>query len=327
MSRHEYAAGEVQVELEKVRREKDGAERARLAWWWVTRAFGAADWGIVVDYAVENELVQPCVLGGAKWEPLAPVAWVNPIDGSEMVWIPPGPFLVGRDNERAESAGFSLGRYPVTNGQFRRFLDETGYEPPGDHPDPERFLAHWGEHWDGRKLPKGLERHPVVWVSFVDALAYCEWSGATLPTEWLWEKAARGPDGRTYPWGEALPCEGFRPNQKATGLTNVCSTATCPVGQYPRTRTPYGCEDLIGNVSEWCQPTRPGEAYGHIPHHCPVLEATGDEPPYVPVRGSAFLRRSASRMRAYHRRRLSAYRRNQWTGFRPACFLPCLALA
>jgi serine/threonine-protein kinase len=247
MSRPEYTADEVLAELEKVRWEKDAAERARLAWWWVTRAFGIADWGPVVDYAYENDLVRPCVTGGtSRREPLAPAAWVNPIDGSEMIWIPPGPFFVGRKNEKAECAGFSLGRYPVTNAQFKRFLDETNYEPPDDHPGPDTFLR----HWSGRDVPEGLERHPVVWVSFLDALAYCEWSGATLPTEAAWEKAARGPDGRTYPWGEAMPCLGRDPEQKSTDLTNVCSTATCPVGHYPRTRTPYGCEDLIGNVSD-----------------------------------------------------------------------------
>jgi serine/threonine-protein kinase len=114
---------------------------------------------------------------------------------------------------------------------------------------------------------------------------------------------------------------------KSTGLTNVCSTATGPVGQYPRTRTPYGCEDLVGNVSEWCQPTGEQDDPGHVPHRWPTLRIVSGETGLVRVRGSCFLRRSASRMRASHERQLSPYRRNQWTGFRPACFLPCLALA
>jgi serine/threonine-protein kinase len=290
----------------------------------VTRAFGVADWGSVVDYAVENDLVQPCVIGPTRRrEPLSPAAWVNPVDGSEMIWIPPGPFLVGAESTRAECAGFSLGRFPVTNAQFRQFLDETKYEPPANHPDPERFLQHWN---DGG-VPEGLEQHPVVFVSFVDALAYCDWSGATLPTEWLWEKAARGADGRTYPWGEAPPCDGRWAPYRSSGLAHVCSASTCPVGQYPRTRTPYGCEDLIGNVSELCQPTGPKDKPGDVPHRWPALKTKRGEPSYVPVRGSCFLRSSSSRMRARHRRRLSAYRRNQWTGFRPACFLPCIALS
>src|SRR5262249_38254302 len=122
-------------------------------------------------------------------------------DGVEMIWIPPGPFFVGPDRRPAASEGFSLARHPVTNAQFQPFLNETDYEPPFDDPQPESFLHHWMEYG----LPKGLEDHPVVWVSFADALAYCRWAGCTLLTEWLWEKAARGPDGRPYPWGDHNP--------------------------------------------------------------------------------------------------------------------------
>jgi serine/threonine-protein kinase len=107
-------------------------------------------------------------------------------------------------------------------------------------------------------------------------------------------------------------------------LAHVCAASTCPIGQYPRTRTPYGCEDLIGNVAEWCQPAGAKDVPGDMPHRWPKHSA---DPFFVPVRGSCFLRVNAARMRASHRRRLSMHRRNQWTGIRPACFLPCLALA
>ena len=86
----------------------------------------------------------------------------------------------------------------ITNAQFANFLAATGYTPHQEHPDNELFLQHWGEEGP----PRGLEQHPVVWVSYLDAVAYCQWAGLTLPTEWLWEKAARGPDGRPYPWGD-----------------------------------------------------------------------------------------------------------------------------
>ena len=107
----------------------------------------------------------------------------------------------GPDRRPATSPAFSLARYPVTNARFATFLSETGYEPPEKHPNNERFLM----HWSNGAPPKGKEDHPVVFVSYVDALAYCRWAGLMLPTEWLWEKAARGADGRIYPWGEAMP--------------------------------------------------------------------------------------------------------------------------
>ena len=169
-----------------------------------------------------------------------------------MVPIPPGPFLAGKERRPAACAAFSLARYPVTNAQFKQFLDETDYGPDdGAAPGGDSFLA----HWRAGRVPNGQDRHPVVWVSFVDAVHYCRWAQLMLPTEWSWEKAARGPDGRDRPWGNAKTAgrqEKFSLYQK---LTNLGSKAACAVGQFPRTRTPFGCEDMIGNVSEWCQPT------------------------------------------------------------------------
>src|SRR5262249_58787853 len=161
----------------------------------------------------------------------------------------------------ARSAGFSLARHPVTNTQFAKFLADSGYTPPATHPDPERFLS----HWPGANLSAKLKEHPVVWVSYLDALAYCDWAGVTLPTEWLWEKAARGPDGPPFPWGETSPLPGY--GQKPS-LANVRSEGTCAVGSFPRTRTAYGCEDMVGNVSEWCRMID-GEDYGFVPEERP----------------------------------------------------------
>jgi serine/threonine-protein kinase len=296
-------AGDLIVELDKVRREKDAARRSEAAWRVVTRAYGLKDWQAVVDYAVENGLAEPLTAA-------APLTWVNPIDGSEMVYIPPGPFYIGPKNQPAVSGGFSLGRHPVTNNQFLSFLEETnyiaetGYSGPHERPGLGPIAAH--------------NSYPVTFVAFVDALAYCRWAGLALPTEWLWEKAARGPDGRPYPWGEESPI--VSRNEK---LANVDSQGPCPVGSYPRTRTAYGCEDMVGNVSEWCQMTGESE-FGHIPHAWPdVTPRKPNEPVYAAVRGSCFLRGNHLRMRAWHRRKLSVDRRNQWVGFRPACFLPC----
>jgi serine/threonine-protein kinase len=310
--RDEYPSAEQFVELEKLRH--SAAEgRSGQAWPHVCRAYGHSDFPMVLDFALEHGLVQSCEdtgqvmrrTGGAQHR-----VWINPADDSEMVWIPAGPFFVGpsRRKELAQSKGFSLARHPVTNGQFAKFLKETGYTPP-EHPEPELFLSHWAKG----NVPKGKEKHPVVWVSYLDALAYCDWAGLMLPTEWLWEKAARGPDGRPFPWGDAWP----------VSLANVRSRSTCPVGSFSRTRSAYGCEDMVGNVSEWCQMVE-GDDYGHIPEARPEVEVPVDgSPVYAAVRGSCFLRRSRQRMPAWHRRRLSVTRRNRWVGFRPACFLPC----
>ncbi len=290
-------------------------KKVREAWALVLRAGANEDFPVVADFALENEWIAALenptdtrvLARGAKVP-----TWLNPLDGSEMVWIPPGPFLIGPKCQPAESKGFSLARHPVTNAGFARFLAESGYKPPANHPGPDQFLA----HWEGGKVPKGREDHPVVFVSLIDALHYCRWAGLSLPTEWLWENAARGPDGRTYPWGEV------RPVSRNVRLAHVHATDTCAVVVYPRTRSVYGCENLVGNVSEWCLPVADG-AYGEMPAPWPEVPEAQDPPgPYAPVRGSCFLRTSQPSMTAWHRRRLSITRRNRWVGFRPACPLP-----
>jgi serine/threonine-protein kinase len=301
-------------ELGALRHQPDDEARSPRAWQLVTQAYGDRDGYAVVDFALEHGLVRSCAGGaGPRRAPPAATFWLNPLDGSQMIWVPGGPFRVGPDKQHAESKGFSLARHPVTNAQFQRFLKETGYSPPAEHPYPELFLA----HWEGGKVPQELLHHPVVWVSFLDALVYCRWAGLALPTEWLWEKAARGRDGRAYPWGDF-------PQSRQTGrLAHVGSEETCPVGSFPKTRTAYGCEDMVGNVSEWCQMAE-GDDYGAIPDAWPDVQPAPDgEAPLTAVRGSCFLRNGAATMRAYHRRRLSVIRRNQWVGFRPACFLNC----
>jgi serine/threonine-protein kinase len=318
--RDEYPSADLLSELDTLRHEADAAKRWRGCWRALLRGAGNADAPVLFDFALEHGLIQSCDTdgGGRRGQAAHITAWTNPIDGSQMIWIPPGPFFVGRDKDRrVECKGFSLARYPVTNAQFKRFLDETGYRPPDDHPDPELFLAQW-THGAPILSPRAFHLpppdnldHPVVGVSLLDALAYCRWAGLTLPTEWLWEKAARGPDGRPYPWGSQRP-DG--------SLVNVASSRTRPVGSYPRTRTAYGCEDMIGNVSEWCQTTAKDD-YTAMPPTVPDVEPPQDTV-YGIVRGSCFLRGDPRRMACWHRRRLSITRRNYWVGFRPACLLP-----
>jgi formylglycine-generating enzyme required for sulfatase activity len=149
----------------------------------------------------------------------------------------------GDDNEKPVHPvylpEYRIGKYPVVNAEYKRFLDETGYPAPPD--------------WNEGNYPSGKANHPVVTVTWRDAVAYCRWlsqkTGKTyrLPTEAEWEKAARGTDGREYPWGNSFDparCNSF--DESGIGTTT-------PVGIYPDGASPCGAMDMAGNVWEWCQ--------------------------------------------------------------------------
>lgn len=146
-----------------------------------------------------------------------------------------------------EVRGVALDAFPVTNADFARFRAETGYQPA----EPRNFLRHWV---DGAP-PKGLENHPVVYVSRSDARAYAAWAGKRLPTEEEWQHAAQCGTGRQYPWGDE-PLDETRANQGGIGTT--------PVDAYPAGRTPEGVWDLCGNVWELTESERTD---GHTRYH------------------------------------------------------------
>jgi len=156
--------------------------------------------------------------------------WTNPQDGKEMIHISAGDFLYGDEKKTMELPEFWIDRTPVTNAEYARFVAATGHEPP--------------KHWGSELPPKEIADHPVVEVSWHDAVAYAEWAGKRLPTEEEWEKAARGTDGQEYPWGD---WEEDRCNTKEAGVGG-----TTPVGQYSAGGDSlYGCVDTAGNVWEW----------------------------------------------------------------------------
>jgi formylglycine-generating enzyme required for sulfatase activity len=173
-------------------------------------------------------------------------------DGKEMIYIPAGEFYMGsddgNDNQRPMHkiyvAAFYIDRYPVTNEEYKLFVDDTGYPVPS-------YEVSWVDsrdyNWDpqNRSYPPEKGRHPVVLVTWEDALAYATWAGKRLPTEAEWERAARGTDGRHWPWGnEFLP---DRCNTKEAGIGG-----TTPVGQFsPQGDSPEGIADAVGNVWEW----------------------------------------------------------------------------
>jgi len=170
--------------------------------------------------------------------PIPPVAASS--TEATMIAIPAGEFTMGSDveDERPPHAvfvdGFEMDRLEVTNQEFERFVRETGYvtdaEKAGD--------TSW------RYYAKNKPQHPVVKVSWNDAVAFCAWAGKRLPSEAEWEKAARGADARAYPWGNQW--DAARANAKETG-----NRGTTPVGGFPAGASPYGVLDMAGNVAEW----------------------------------------------------------------------------
>jgi len=162
---------------------------------------------------------------------------VNAKDGTQLIRIPAGQFWMGSDdgaeNERPRHRvvldEFYIARHPVTNAQYAQFMKETGHKEP--------------YYWDDKRFNQ--PNQPVVGVTWRDAMEYCQWAGLRLPTERQWEKAARGTDGRTWPWGNEPPDE-----RRCNFSGNV--GATTEVGSYPDGASPYGCQDMAGNVWEWC---------------------------------------------------------------------------
>lgn len=156
---------------------------------------------------------------------------IHPITGKEMVRIPAGAFLYGENKETRYLDEYWIDKTPVTNAEYGRFVAATNYNPP--------------PHWQGIIPSQKLAYHPVVCVSWTDAQAYATWAGCQLPTEEQWEKAARGVDGREYPWGND-----WRENHCNTRESGIIGTSS--VGRFsPQGDSPYGCADMSGNAWEW----------------------------------------------------------------------------
>jgi formylglycine-generating enzyme required for sulfatase activity len=260
----------------------------------------------------------------------------------DIVWceVPAGPFLMGSDKRRDSQAyddelpqhkvtlpAYCISKYPVTNGQYAAFVAADGYRE-------RRCWTEAGWQWKGdRTGPEtyggvfDLPNHPVVMVTWYEAVAFCLWLteqlrrcgklGAgeeiTLPSESQWEKAARGTDGRVYPWGDETDPE--RANYDDTGI-GTTSAAGC----FPGGASPYGVEDLSGNVWEWTRSLwgknweKPDFEYPYDPKDGRENLEAGDRALRV-LRGGAFHYRAGC-VRCASRYRLSPNSRYGGSGFR-----------
>jgi formylglycine-generating enzyme required for sulfatase activity len=243
---------------------------------------------------------------------------VSPVDGMVLVYVPEGTFLMGSawpdPNANEDEApqhevyldSFWIDRTEVTNAMYADFLNARGGNRVGgditwlDADAAEVRIHPRGDRWEA---DVGYEDHPVVYVTWYGARAYCDWAGRRLPTEAEWEKAARGTEGQLYPWGNEPP-------NCSLAQYWGCSGETVPVGSKPDGESPYGAWDMAGNVWEWVSSLK-----GNYPYE----GGDGREDPYSEgprvLRGSS-LRDHPGNIRAAVRARSDPGDTNYHMGFR-----------
>jgi len=189
-----------------------------------------------------------------------------------MVYVPEGEFIMGskhgdpdeQPQHKVFLAGFYIDKYEVSNLEYKKFLEATGRRAPNFWTDPDL----------------SADDQPVVGVTWEDARAYCEWAGKRLPTEAEWEKAARGIDGRVYPWGNEFSPQKANAYGKADGFQY-----TAPVTAFAAGASPFGALNMAGNVAEWCADYYDSEYYSRSPTRNPSGPAEGL---YRVIRGGAW---------------------------------------
>lgn len=202
--------------------------------------------------------------------------WTRPADGMLMIFIPAGEFLMGSSESDPNSSSdeypqhsiyldnYWIDQTEVTKAQYSLCVADGKCQPPADISMQSRSNYSAGPEF---------ENYPVINVSWNDAQAYCSWAGGHLLTEAEWEKAARGTDGRMYPWGNEPP------NCKLAnywGKVDGCVADTTKVGSYPAGASPYGVLDLAGNVWEWVQDWYDETYYSDAPASNPIGPLAGE---------------------------------------------------
>jgi iron(II)-dependent oxidoreductase len=240
----------------------------------------------------------------------------------EMVLIPAGPFLMGsnrqvdRNSYQAEFPqrsihldAFEIDKYEVTMVQYLRHVLAKGLEP----------LVDW--KWGG-VFQETMANHPIMHVSWADADSYCKWSGKRLPTEAEWEKAARGEDGRIYPWGNQMAGLS-RSNFGRTGLSGpvrdrperlLLYPPIVSVNKYENAVSPYGVFNIVGNVAEWVADWYDPNYYKTGPDRNPKGPADGISKAF---RGGGWVDSTPS-VRAAQRNGTAPTEKMNWLGFRCA---------
>jgi len=254
----------------------------------------------------------------------------------DWVTIPAGSFLMGSDKRVDKQAygdetpqhtvylpEYRIARVPVTVAQFAAFGKATRHKTAAEE---QGWAWNWtgaewkeikGADWAHPRGPKSDVRdkqdHPVTCVSWHDALAFCRWAGVRLPTEVEWEKAARGTDGRIWPWGNREPNSGVC-------NFNMPGGDTTSVGRYPDGKSPYGLLDVAGNVWEWTSSLW-GKDFSNPDYGYPYNPSGGRENQGAPdsvrraLRGGSF-RDDAQNVRCAYRNRHSPDNRFDSFGFR-----------
>jgi len=208
--------------------------------------------------------------------------WVRPADGMVMVYVPEGEFTMGSSNGDPDEQpvhqvfldAYWIDQTEVTNGKYMLCVQAGGCKPRNDSGSKSRSNYYGNSEYGD---------YPVVYVNWNDAQAYCAWAEARLPSEAEWEKAARGTDGRIYPWGNSDP---------TCNLANLwpgessCVGDTSPVGSYQAGASPYGALDMAGNLWEWVADRYDQSYYSQSPSSNPTGPNSGK---YHVLRGGSWV--------------------------------------